>query len=382
MNPAVINAMKFDSALVTPALAEVAGEGPVSLEWLGGGRNSRVYRVDRGGREAYVAKLYHTADHASQGSWRSWFRIPMADAHSIAPRARDRRGCEFAALRFLWRNEIRCIPEPIATFPEQALSIFRLVEGSPLSCHDVTDRDIDALADFLVRLDALKLRPASRALSDASEACFSLGAIAESIRVRLAHLHAAAYETDSAPRRELRSFLTDAITPVLERGLEVAARQFAARGLGIDTELPIESRTLSPSDFGFHNALRRPDGSLVFVDFEHFGWDDPAKMVSDFLLHPALPISLTHRRRFTRRTNRSHSAGDFLAWRVPLVYPLYALKWCTILLNEFVREHQSRRAFATQASPDPETALLGQLAKAKSMLETASLAQERFPHAA
>ena len=56
----------------------------------------------------------------------------------------------------------------------------------------------------------------------------------------------------------------------------------------VEAELPVEQRTLSPSDFGFHNALRRPDGRVVFLDLEYFGWDDPAKMISDFLLHPAL----------------------------------------------------------------------------------------------
>jgi hypothetical protein len=34
-----------------------------------------------------------------------------------------------------------------------------------------------------------------------------------------------------------------------------------------DREIPRTERTLSPSDYGFHNALRRPDGTLVFLDF-------------------------------------------------------------------------------------------------------------------
>ena len=52
---------------------------------------------------------------------------------------------------------------------------------------------------------------------------------------------------------------------------------------------PQRLRVLSPSDFGFHNALRRPDGTIVFVDFEYFGWDDPAKMMADAMLHPGNP---------------------------------------------------------------------------------------------
>jgi hypothetical protein len=46
---------------------------------------------------------------------------------------------------------------------------------------------------------------------------------------------------------------------------------------------------VSPSDFGFHNAIRT-DAGVKFIDFEYAGWDDPAKMVSDFFAQIAIPI--------------------------------------------------------------------------------------------
>ena len=50
------------------------------------------------------------------------------------------------------------------------------------------------------------------------------------------------------------------------------------------TEEPILGldKCLSPSDFGFHNVIVEKDKILRFIDFEYAGWDDPAKMVSDF----------------------------------------------------------------------------------------------------
>src|ERR1700680_1391707 len=53
----------------------------------------------------------------------------------------------------------------------------------------------------------------------------------------------------------------------------LAGTDRTAAGLAFDAELPQEWRSLVPSDFGFHNSLRRPDGSLAFLDFEYFGWD-------------------------------------------------------------------------------------------------------------
>jgi len=50
--------------------------------------------------------------------------------------------------------------------------------------------------------------------------------------------------------------------------------------------LPADETCLSPSDFGFHNALVDPSGALSFLDFEYAGRDDPAKPVSDFFCQP------------------------------------------------------------------------------------------------
>ena len=43
---------------------------------------------------------------------------------------------------------------------------------------------------------------------------------------------------------------------------------------------------LNPSDFGFHNTLKKKN-KLFFLDFEYFGWDDPVKLTADFIWHPS-----------------------------------------------------------------------------------------------
>jgi hypothetical protein len=45
---------------------------------------------------------------------------------------------------------------------------------------------------------------------------------------------------------------------------------------------------VSPSDFGFHNAIRTVNGPK-FIDFDFAGWDDPAKVLADFVLQPRVP---------------------------------------------------------------------------------------------
>jgi hypothetical protein len=111
--------------------------------------------------------------------------------------------------------------------------------------------------------------------------------------------------------------------------------------------LPSGARCISPSDFGFHNSIVKTDGALVFLDFEYAGWDDPAKMVCDFFCQPAVPVPTREFERFSIDVARAVGASSNLfSARCHLLLPLYRVKWCGIMLNEFVRADRGRRAFA------------------------------------
>jgi hypothetical protein len=61
-----------------------------------------------------------------------------------------------------------------------------------------------------------------------------------------------------------------------------------ARG-DFEDKLDSSGFRVSPSDFGFHNAILTPSG-VRFFDFEFSGWDDPAKTLADFFLQPRVPV--------------------------------------------------------------------------------------------
>ena len=98
---------------------------------------------------------------------------------------------------------------------------------------------------------------------------------------------------------DLARFLNHAFGPALEREIVKAKATMKAAGLDFAADLPQEWRSLVPSDFGFHNSLRRKDGSLAFVDFEYFGWDDPVKLSADIMLHPGKPLAAAAVRAFS-----------------------------------------------------------------------------------
>jgi hypothetical protein len=162
---------------------------------------------------------------------------------------------------------------------------------------------------------------------------------------------------------------------------ESAAARREAAGHAADAPLAPALRTLSPSDFGFHNAIRRVDGKLIFVDFEYFGWDDPAKTISDFLLHPAMALSPAQGEEFVALCLDAFNDDDLPA-RLRAFYPLFGLKWTAILLNEFLPGGWSRRLFSGVDAAEERAYLRGQLDKAERYLEAAIGADDEFPYAA
>jgi len=108
--------------------------------------------------------------------------------------------------------------------------------------------------------------------------------------------------------------------------LQESTAQLIAKGNCEDVLDPIE-RCLSPSDFGFHNAIRTPQG-IKFFDFEFAGWDDPVKAVADFDLQPRVPLNV----RKIALSKALPQWGKGLAERYDILFPILKLKWVCIIL--------------------------------------------------
>jgi thiamine kinase-like enzyme len=258
------------------------------------------------------------------------------------------------------------------------LAIYQYIEGERLASSKVVDSDIDQVVQFLTSLKELRNRRGSHQLPLASEACFSVQAIVDNIQLRLNRLSAP--EIHRVPYQMLHEFLTNEFTPCFREITNWGKSRASLTGMSFDLDLPDEARTLSPSDFGFHNALKCSDGQLVFLDFEYFGWDDPAKMISDFLLHPAMALPESLKQRFVEEVFQCFGDDEYLRKRMEVVYPLFGLKWCLIFLNEFVPEHMLRRGFATGSDLSRSDIQAKQLSKARQMLDKIRSEYKQFPY--
>jgi hypothetical protein len=128
-----------------------------------------------------------------------------------------------------------------------------------------------------------------------------------------------------------------------------------------------EDWALSPSDFGFHNALISADGRLRFLDFEYAGWDDPARVVCDFFCQQRVPVPFDLFEAVVERIGATVIDRVAYRQRVDLLLPVYRVKWCCILLNDFLPEGGERRRFAGRKS-DPVQRKVEQLEKARRVM--------------
>ena len=327
-----------------------------SIKPIGSGRNSQVYRLIGPDSQAYALKIYfrHTSDK------------------------RDRLKTEFFSLNFLWKNDVRDIPRPLAADWKEGCALYEYIDGQQIAIDSITNEEIDSAVRFLANLKNLKERDGSSSLSSASEACFSVQAIVESIQDRLRRLSDQHMQEEPYP--DLYEFLDGQFVPKLEEIVHWCQANLRKARISFESDIDPSERTLSPSDFGLHNALKRSNGQIIFLDFEYFGWDDPAKMTVDVLLHPAMNLADGRKQRFACGILQWFADYPYLVERVEIVYPLFGLKWCLILLNEFLPEQLLRRQFAGVVDQDRFTLQMTQLSKAKSMLQTIGSEYEHFPY--
>lgn len=309
--------MNGDLQLAAASLARAAGLGPVlGMQPIPGAGNNRVFRLDAE-EGAALLKVYfsHPAD------------------------SRDRLSTEFSFLTVAWECGVWCVPRPLGFDPENRLGLYEFVPGRRVSVGEIGTEELDEALAFLRNINRHRQSAASRRLPAGSEACFS---VADHLRVvdRRVKLLLEAPAT-STIEREAGEFVRRELVPLWQA---VAIRvERAAQGF---VELRDAEYVLSPSDFGFHNALRTENGALCFIDFEYAGWDDVAKLICDFFCQPRVPVPLEFYERFATAAVADLPRPDLHRARADLLLPLYRVKWCCILLNEFLPVGDERRQFA------------------------------------
>lgn len=308
----------------------------VKISPMIGSGNNRVFEVQAPPRQGFL-KVY--------------FRDPSDQ--------RDRLNAEFSFARFAWHHNLHWTAEPLAKDDEAGIALYEFIRGRPVTM--ILSPYVDQILKFFTDLNRYRSGLDAARLPAASEACFSVQGHLDLVSQRVSRLVLAPVTNDL--EREMKTFVNSQLLPYWNSVLKVILARAKERAFDLTQELPEKDRCLSPSDFGFHNALLLKDGSLRFIDLEYAGWDDPAKVMGDLFCQPRVPIPENYYELAAKSISELFTQPDWHRWRFRLLRSVYQVKWCCIMLNEFLPVGGRRRQFSI-SKLDPEQRKRQQLAKA------------------
>jgi len=280
----------------------------VSVTSLKGGGNNQVFLIKHQNNH-YVLKSYFPS---------------KKQRHS-------RINSEYSFLEYAWKLGIRNIPKPLAEFKEDNIAIYSYISGRTPNQDDV---EINEAIKFLLKLNTNR---ASIKLPKATESCFCFQDYIDTVDRKFSKLLASVKE-----KNQLYDFLTESFQPKWDRIKSNLIKKYESE---LKTHFPLDETFITPSDFGFHNAIIKND-MTYFIDFEYAGIDDIAKTVCDFFCQPKYPISMKYLSRFSSSLMQLAKDPANLVWRIHELMPVSQMKWCCIILNIFLKEGKKRREFS------------------------------------
>ncbi len=227
-------------------------------------------------------------------------------------------------------------------------------EGSILK-----ESDIDDAVGFFSLLNQDHSQAVALITMDAADGFLKISEHLENVLERLNEMSANHLPLKLQSRaKQTIQLLRNAFIP-----LEDLTRKSLFSGL-IEDALPTNKRCISPSDFGFHNAIRTKQG-VKFFDFEFGGWDDPAKAIVDFTLQPKVP---TGQRHFALLRSLSSEEHCDVVPRAKVLKPILELKWACIIAG-FLRPLRYEKLLGRVIDFDLEYYLLDKLNQTRRALE-------------
>ena len=311
------------------------------IKKISGQGNSRIYNLISNDGRQYALKIYPD--------------------NFVGEKSRLK--IEFNTLKFLKTNGFNNISESVSKNDDLNIGIYSWIDGYRISKPE--KQDLKQLLRFVQQLYNVSKKSHNSKIESATEACLSGLELSNQIEMRLSRL-----KPISNNYPHLKKFLECLFDPMWRDFKQHMFKNWpeSSREKKLDPKYSI----LSPSDFGFHNALKIDD-KIIFLDFEYFGWDDPVKLTADFIWHPAMELDPQLVIDWEDGMIDLFSEDPDYMKRLNAAKPIYGLRWILILLNEFLPGFAERRHGAGCISSlgfcDDEKVRNIQLDKAKHYLE-------------
>jgi len=298
--------------------------------------NSNIFRIEMKTGDIYAGKLYPDPTFDDRG------RLE-----------KEKKACELFDL-----NKFNNVSKIHWSDTNLNFALFEWIDGSKVQ--KLSNRDIRDALKFIKALVAVSKTTNYQEFGLASAACISLQMIEEQIIDRFQKISSV-----SSLYPKLQVFLEKNLAISIEEILNFTKENWPVE---VSTVLSRGDQLLSPSDFGFHNVIKTKKG-LQFIDFEYFGWDDPVKLTSDFLLHPSMSLTKKQKKIWVENMISIFADDKFFNHRLKLSYSLYGLCWCLIQLNVFITDENVKNQTTIESS-EIKKKQMERLDKSKKLLKS------------
>ena len=302
--------IKIEDKRVSELAGKYFGNNLKLVNPVNGGRNSRVYKINSANRN---------------------FKLKFFRSNSENDKSRIMR--EKFALDLFKKFQINNVPSVFEVDIKNNLMITDWIVGDKIKI--IQKSAIDAMIDFLSKLHKVYLENCEDKYPKAIDACIIGSSINKQIKDRLTNF---SNSFDLYP--ELDDFINNTLMPLYDEIKQWSGDFSKSNNINLEKPLAIKEITLSPVDFGIHNMLSYKS-NYNFIDFEFFGLDDPAKLVSDTLLHPGFTLNEDHFIYLKAELLKLYLRNKHFGIRLKALMPLFGIKWCLIMLNPFLNNYIS-----------------------------------------
>jgi len=277
-----------------------------NLEEIKGGRNSSVFKF-KSNNKRLILKIYKDNQNS---------RIKR----------------ESLFYKFLNRKKMDQVVTPIIFNLKNNFAVYPYISGTKIK--NISNYHINEISNFLNLINKSKFSK-------------NLPLAIDGIKNREYHLKLCEKKVNqlkkikinSSTKKNFLSFLINKIVPKFE---EIKKNYKAIKKYNLPKmKLTKKEMIVSPSDFGFHNIIKK-NKKLFFIDFEYAGLDDPIKLICDFYCQPDQNLNEYHKKKFINKLFVKNYTKKVLANYTKIFLPFHKLKWCCIMLNEFKNENQYR----------------------------------------
>ncbi len=333
---------KYENKLIHNYASILLKNKKIKVNKINGGGNSNLFKININNKNKYIGKLY-----------------PYSSVSNII--------IESSAINLFDKYNIQKKSGNIFIDKNKNFALYPFINGYKQKKMNkkILNKSINFIKD-------IKNKSNNKFEFNASASCFSFVDIKNQIFSRLDLL-----KFHKKNNKKLNYFIKNKLEIEIPKIINYFEKKWPTN---IEKKLKKSNQILSPSDFGLHNIILNKN-NVYFIDFEYFGWDDPVKLTSDFILHPAMTLSTGQKKYWVQSLVKLFTDDTNFLFRLRNSFYLYGIIWCLILLNEFLPNKLENRNIYTLNPVKLNTIQNSQLNKSITLLKYISKNYKKvFPY--